>query len=233
MLGRAALGQRNLDAVEVARNHGPLEDGAGLVQQLRDRVARGDVGEREQLDLGRRRQLRGRAGGAVAGGGGPLGVRVHEGGLVHKQIRAMGDGSGQVAWSGVARDNDRPTAPRFPQHLLGTNTVDRLPALESTEVRARLHPQLARARLVEPPRTLPFDQGVAESAHTVVHRERGHSVTVAFEFGLRLELGGLDLERKPPDDRGEHLEQPPQPGRAEHSERARACLEPVRLEHSR
>ncbi len=43
----------------------------------------------------------------------------------------------------------------------------------------------------------------------------------------------LDLERKPADDRREHREQPPQPHRAEHSQRALACLEPVRLEHAR
>src|SRR3954454_21798648 len=47
----AALGKRQLDAVEVARHDRPLENGARLVAQLSRRVARRDVRESQQRDL--------------------------------------------------------------------------------------------------------------------------------------------------------------------------------------
>ena len=50
----AALGERDLDRVEVARDHRLREDRARLVAQQPDRVARRDVGERQQREPRRR-----------------------------------------------------------------------------------------------------------------------------------------------------------------------------------
>ena len=62
----AALGERDLDRVEVARHDDVGEHRARLVADLAREVARGDVGEREQPHAGVARQLGGLAGGRVA-----------------------------------------------------------------------------------------------------------------------------------------------------------------------
>src|SRR4051812_25745061 len=62
-----ALRERDLDRVEVARDDGVLEHGARLLAHVAREVARGEVGEREQLDAGVVRQFRGLARGAVPG----------------------------------------------------------------------------------------------------------------------------------------------------------------------
>src|SRR5579875_1282241 len=64
--GGAALGVGDLDRVEVARENGVGEDGAGLVAQQAERVPGGEVGEREHPRLGVAGDLGGLASGRVA-----------------------------------------------------------------------------------------------------------------------------------------------------------------------
>src|SRR2546422_368636 len=58
MQGIATFRERDLDPVEIARHDGPLEDRAGLIADVRTGVARRHVGQREELDLRRPRELR-------------------------------------------------------------------------------------------------------------------------------------------------------------------------------
>ena len=74
----AALRERDLDHVEVARRLGGRELLARLGQHLADVVARGDVDQGEQLHARLARQLGRLAGGRVAGLGGALDLLVGE-----------------------------------------------------------------------------------------------------------------------------------------------------------
>src|ERR1044072_2274476 len=68
--GLAALGEGNLDQVEVARGDDGLEHFPCLLQHLADMIPRGDVDQGEELDFGLARDGGGLNDGRVAGLGG-------------------------------------------------------------------------------------------------------------------------------------------------------------------
>ena len=112
-LGLAALGQRDLDRVEVAWDLGGGEDVARLVADLSAGVARGEVRQREQADLGVGGDLGRLARGAVQGLGGALGVLVQERRLVDEQVGAVCGDDDRVGRRRVAADDDAPPGARL------------------------------------------------------------------------------------------------------------------------
>src|SRR5204862_8257306 len=117
--------------VEVARNLGVGEHRARLVADLAAGVARREMREREQADLGIGRDLRGLARGAVAGLRRAVRVRVEARRLVGEDVRATGRDDDGVGRRGVARDDDLAPAPGLADDLVGTHAGDDLATLQA------------------------------------------------------------------------------------------------------
>ena len=106
-LGLAALGERDVDRVEVARHDRVGEDRPGLVADLAPAVARRQVHEREQpAPPPRRAALRRLLGGRVLRLLRALGLLPRERRLVHEHVGAVGDLDQLVARAGVAGDHE-------------------------------------------------------------------------------------------------------------------------------
>jgi len=100
------LGERDLDRVEVARDLGRREDRARLLADLAAAVARGEVGEREQPDLGLAGEGRRLARRRVTCLHRALGLLVDERRLVDQHLGLMGGDSEQRGRARVAGDDD-------------------------------------------------------------------------------------------------------------------------------
>src|SRR5262249_51391193 len=147
----AALGERQLDLVEVAGHDHVGERLLGLTPRLARERPAGEVREGQKLDAGARRQLRG-----FARGGGPgldraLGLVLQEGRLVHEQRRPGRGGLGAGAGARVARQHDRPAGPLRAEHLPGPDLAavgqgDGLAALEAPVERPLRDAERARGR---------------------------------------------------------------------------------------
>ena len=111
--GAAAVGERDLDRVEVARQLRRREDRARLLAQLAPAVAGRDVRQREQPDLRVRRDPRGLRGRRVAGQARALALLLAEGRLVDQQVGARGPRS-RASRTAPCRRRRRPCGPRAP-----------------------------------------------------------------------------------------------------------------------
>src|SRR4051794_338472 len=156
--GLAALGERDLDRVEVARDDHVLERRAGLFADLARKVAGGDVHKREQLDLGVGGQLGGLASGGVSGLAGALAVVLAEGRLVDEHVGVIGVDLGGLGRLGVAGVDDPAARTVLANDLVGVYAVDGLAPLEAPEVGARLDAQGLRGLDVEPARPVVLDE---------------------------------------------------------------------------
>ena len=107
------------------------------------------MGERQHLHARRGGQLGGLGRGRVARLGGALDLVLHEGRLVHQEVRLPRHEARHVAGGGVAGEHDLAAAARLPHHLVGLDAVHHLAPLEAAEVRPELHTQLAGAVRVE------------------------------------------------------------------------------------
>ena len=105
--------------------------------------------------------------------------------------------------------------------------------MQAPEVGARAHAELERAALVEAPEPLVLHERVPVRAHAVVGLEGRDSEPVAPELLVGLELHEPEVERDPPDERAQRLEERLQARRAVHGERALAAAERECLQHSR
>ena len=170
-LGLAALGEGDLDDVEVARSDGRLEDPARLLQHLADVVAGGDVDEGQHLHV----RLGGDGGcladGRVAGFGGPLRP-------LPRRRRSRGPAARRrqrprpcSARRGVAGDHDGAAGAAGTHHLARAHralrTLDLVPALQRREGRALANARRLRGGRVEAAGALVLDQRVAAGAHAV------------------------------------------------------------------
>ena len=175
-LGLPALGEGDLDHVEVARGDSRLEHLARLLQHLADVVAGGDVDEGEHLDVrlgGDRGRL---ADGRVAGFGGALGVLLGEAGVVDEQVGVGGGGDRRRRGRGVAGDHDRAARPRLapsPARAAPSPPTPRPPPRAAAPRRPALRRRRRRlaASGSKRPGPLLLDQRVAVGAHVVARLE--------------------------------------------------------------
>src|SRR3954451_4034036 len=124
------LGERDRDRVEVARDDRALEDRARLVADLAAAVAGRDVREREQADVGLARDAGRLARRGVPGLERALALLLHERRLVDEDVGAVGGDADHLARRRVAREHDLAAGAVGADHLLGTDAVDGLPALQ-------------------------------------------------------------------------------------------------------
>ena len=134
--GRPALRERHVDRVEVARHDGVLEHGARLVAHVAREVARGEVHQREQADLGGERRLRGLARGAVPRLPRADALVLAERRFVDEHVGAVRVDLDGLDGRGVARVDDPAAVPHRPDDLLGAHAVDGLAVLQAAEVGA-------------------------------------------------------------------------------------------------
>ena len=197
-LGLAPLGERNLDRVEVAREHGPREDRARLVADEADRVAGREVREREHRHAGLPGEC-GRLGrGRVAGLGRPVVLLLGERRLVQQQVGLVAGDLQRLAGRGVARDNDLAPRARRPEHLLRANAADYLAPLQLPELGSLDHAERGGGLRVELPGPLVLVDHVPERLPAAMrHRHRRDRVAVAGQQVTGRELDQLELVADP------------------------------------
>src|SRR4051812_31551324 len=209
-----ALGEGDLDGVEVARDDGVLEDLARLVADVAREVPRREVGEGEELHArvaGYPRCLRGSR---VPGLARASALVLTERRLVHEQVGAVGVDLDRLHRGGVAGVDDPPARTVGPDDLLGPDAVDGLAALQAAEVRAFGDAQRACRLDVEAPRPVVLDERVAIGLDAVVDREGGDREVLPADLLVVLELDHVQRVPRAPDDRPQHLaEQRAQAGR--------------------
>ena len=153
-VGVAALGERDLDHVEVARHDRVREKLARLAQHLRAEVARGEVRQREHAHARGRGDLRSLARGRVRRLLRALALLLAEGRLVDEQLGALREVDVRERRRGVAGDEHLPPGARRPEHLLRRHDAavgerDRLAGLEPAALGARRDAERVGGRDVE------------------------------------------------------------------------------------
>ena len=115
--GLAPLRERDLDQVEVARRDRAREGRPALVEHGAHVVARGDVDEGEQADVGVGGELGRLPGGRVPGLGRALDLLLGKARVVDEQLRPVGGDPGHLAGRGVAADDELAPGARLAHHL--------------------------------------------------------------------------------------------------------------------
>src|SRR3954452_3439534 len=231
-LGGALLRQRHVDRVEVARDDGAREHRARLVADLAAAVAGGDVGQREQPDVGLAGDLGRLAGGAVAGLERAVSRLLGERRLVDEHVGADRGGADHVARRGVAGDDDGAAGARRPDDLLGADAVAALAALQAPEVGPERHPARRGELGVEAPGALVLDDGVAEGLQPVADVERADLVAVVAHGLAGLELDDAERIAQAPVDELHRAHELGRAGRAVDGEGRVAVAQVEGLEHA-
>ena len=165
-----------------------------LVAQLAAAVARRDVGQREQLHLGVRRDLRCLRSGRVSGQARPIALLLPEGRLMDQQVGRVGGDRERLAGRGVAGDDDLAARARLADHLLGAHAGNGLAALQASEIGSGRDAQYRRELGVEASRPRVLDQHVAIGEHAVAHVDGVNLERVAADRLAGLEFDHLERE---------------------------------------